>query len=61
MAIALSTGTFLAVARYSMMLFPVYLMAASIRSVTGRGAWMLTSALLLALNIIGFLNHYWVG
>ena len=61
MAIALSTGTFLAVARYSMTLFPIYLMAASIPSVTGRGAWILTSALLLALNIISFLNHYWVG
>ncbi len=61
MGIALSTGTFLAVARYSMMLFPIYLMAASMGSFIGRGAWLLTSVLLLALNIIGFLNHYWVG
>lgn len=61
MGIALSTGTFLAVTRYSMILFPIYFMAASIRSVTGRGAWILTSVLLLALNIISFLNHYWVG
>ena len=61
MGIALSTGTVLAVGRYSMMLFPIFLMAASIPSVTGRGAWMLTSTLLMALNIICFLNHYWVG
>nr|NJM03034.1 hypothetical protein [Desulfobacula sp.] len=61
MGIALSTGTFLAVTRYSMMLFPIYLMAASMGSVLGRGAWMLTSVLLLAMNIIAFLNHYWVG
>ncbi len=59
--IALSTGTFLAVARYSMMLFPIYLMASRIRPVTGYGAWLLASVLLMAMNIIGFLNHYWVG
>jgi len=61
MAIALSTGTFVSVVRYSMMLFPIYLMAASIRSVTGRAAWMLASVLFLALNLICFLNHYWIG
>lgn len=61
MGIALSTGTLLAVGRYSMMLFPIYLMAASMNSVTGRGAWIFTSTLLMALNIICFLNHYWVG
>ncbi len=60
-AIALSTGTIVSVVRYGMMLFPMYLMAASIRSLNGRAAWMLTSVLLLALNIICFLNHYWIG
>jgi len=61
MGIALSTGTFLATTRYSMMLFPIYLMAAAMGSVLGRGSWMLISVLLLAMNIIAFLNHYWVG
>ncbi|MFH0725363.1 MAG: mannosyltransferase family protein [Pseudomonadota bacterium] len=61
MGIALSSGTTLAVARYSMMLFPIYLFAASIGSITGRSAWLLSSVLLLALNIISFANHYWIG
>jgi hypothetical protein len=61
MGIALSSGTTLAVARYSMMLFPIYLLAAGIGSITGRGVWILCSVLLLALNIISFANHYWIG
>ncbi len=59
--IALSTGTLLAVGRYSMMLFPIYFIAAAIGSEMGRRAWMLASTLFMALNIICFLNHYWVG
>lgn len=59
--IALSTGTFLGLPRYSMMLFPIFLMASSIRSMTVRSAWLLISILFMAMNIICFANHYWVG
>jgi hypothetical protein len=61
LAIALSSGSVLGVARYSMVLFPIYFIAAGIRSPVGRGAWLLGSTLLLALDIIRFVNHYWTS
>jgi hypothetical protein len=61
LGVALSSGTDLGIARYSLVLFPIYFIAASFRSSTGRSAWLLSSALLLALNIICFVNHYWAG
>jgi hypothetical protein len=61
LAVALGSGTDLGIARYSMVLFPIYFIAAGIRSDVGRGAWLFGSALLLALNIICFVNHYWAG
>jgi hypothetical protein len=61
MGIALSSGTTLGVVRYSMMLFPIHLLAASISSPVGRGAWLLTSTLFMALTIISYANHYWIG
>ncbi len=61
LGVALSTGTLLGVGRYSMMLFPIYLMASSITSLTGKMTWLLTSTLLMALHIICYVNHYWVG
>ena len=61
LAIALSSGSVLGIARYSMVLFPIYFIAAGIRSPVGRGAWFLGSTLLLALDIIRFVNHYWTS
>jgi hypothetical protein len=61
LAIELSSGTPLGIARYSMVMFPIYLTAASIRSPVGRSAWLFGSTLLLAFNIIRFVNHYWSG
>ncbi len=61
LAIALGSGTVLGVARYSMVLFPIYFIAAGIRSTLGRSAWLFGSSLLLALNVICFVNHYWAG
>ena len=61
LAIALSSGSVLGIARYSMVLFPIYFIAAGIRSPVGRGAWLLGSTLLLALDIIRFVNHYWTS
>ncbi|HSO63220.1 MAG TPA: mannosyltransferase family protein [Desulfobacterales bacterium] len=61
LGIALSSGTTLGIARYSMVLFPIYFIAAGIRSPVGRGAWFFGSTLLLALDIIRFVNHYWTS
>lgn len=59
--VPLSTGSTLAIGRYSMVLFPMYLIAASIRSPVGRGAWLFSSTLLLALDITRFVHHYWTN
>jgi len=61
LGVALSTGSALAIPRYSMVLFPIYLIGAGIRSEVGRGAWLFGSTLLLALDIIRFVNHYWAN
>jgi hypothetical protein len=44
-----------------MVMFPIHLIGAGLHSTVGRGAWLFGSALLLALNIIRFVNHYWAG
>lgn len=59
LGIALSSGTILGLARYAIVLFPIYLIGAGIRSTVGRSTWLFGSTLLLALNIICFVNHYW--
>ena len=59
LGIALGSGTTLGIARYAMVLFPIHLIGAGLRSATARQAWLFASALMLALNIICFANHYW--
>jgi hypothetical protein len=59
LGIAVSSGTILGLARYALVLFPIHLIGAGIRSPVGRSAWLFGSTLLLALNIICFVNHYW--
>jgi hypothetical protein len=61
LGIASGSGSFLGAARYSMVLFPIHLIGAGIGSPVGRGAWLFGSVLLLALDIICFVNHYWAG
>jgi hypothetical protein len=61
LGVALASGTVLGIARYAMVLFPIYLIGAGLRSAVGRGAWLFASALMLALNIVRFVNHYWAG
>ena len=61
LGIALGSGTTFAIARYAMVLFPIYLVAGSMASIVAKSAWLLTSMLLLALDTILFVNHYWAG
>jgi hypothetical protein len=61
LAVPLSTGTTLGLPRYSMVLFPIYLIAAGMQSPVHRGVWLLVSVLFLALDIIRFTGHYWVS
>lgn len=59
LGVALSSGTVLGIGRYAMVLFPVYLIAAGTRSDVVKNAWLFGSTLLLSMNIICFVNHYW--
>jgi len=59
LGVALGSGTTLGIARYAMVLFPIHLIGAGIRSAVGRYAWLFASTLMLALNIICFANQYW--
>ncbi|MCU0560038.1 MAG: hypothetical protein MUD16_07575 [Desulfobacterales bacterium] len=61
LAVALSTGTALGIARYAMVMFPIYLIGAGIRSTVGRFAWLFAAALFMALNITRFVHHNWAG
>jgi Gpi18-like mannosyltransferase len=60
-AIALSTGTFMSIGRYILVLFPIYILLASIKNQYLQQAWTFISILLLALYTILFVNNYWAG
>lgn len=59
--IPLSSGTFMSIGRYILILFPIYILGASIKDKVTNHIWILISALLLALYTIQFVNHYWAG
>lgn len=61
LAVAFVSGSTFGIARYAMVLFPIHLVAAGIRSETGRFAWLFASVLLLALHTTLFVNRYWSG
>ncbi|MBU3942552.1 hypothetical protein KKA24_01060 [Patescibacteria group bacterium] len=59
--VALSTGTFMSIGRYILVLFPIYILLASIKNQYLRQSWIFISTLLLALYTILFVNSYWAG
>ncbi len=59
--VALSTGTFMSIGRYIMVLFPIYILMASVKNQYQKLAYGFLSTLLLAMNIILFVNNYWAG
>lgn len=60
-AVALGTGTFMSIGRYILVLFPIYILLASIKNQYLQQAWSLISILLLAFYTILFVNNYWAG
>ncbi|MEA3344376.1 MAG: mannosyltransferase family protein [Patescibacteria group bacterium] len=60
-AVALSTGTFMSIGRYILVLFPIYILLSSIKNQYLRQAWVFVSILLLALYTILFVSNYWAG
>lgn len=59
--VALSTGTLMSIGRYILVLFPIFILLATYRHRLIVQGWMLLSGLLLALNILLFVNNYWAG
>lgn len=61
LAIILSTGTLMSIGRYILVLFPIYILLASVKNQYLRQSWIFTSILLLAMYTILFVNNYWAG
>lgn len=61
LGVALSTGTFMSIGRYILVLFPVYIALATIKSHHFGKMYVVGSLLLFALNITLFANWYWAG
>lgn len=59
--IALSTGTFMSIGRYILVLFPIYILVASAKNRYHQLTYVFLSSLFLAMNIILFVNNYWAG
>jgi Gpi18-like mannosyltransferase len=59
--VALSTGTLMSIGRYTLVLFPIYIFAASIKNLYIKFTMLFCSGLLFALYTILFVNHYWAG
>ena len=61
LGVALSTGTLMSIGRYILVLFPIYIALATIKSRHFEKVYALASLLLFALNVILFVNWYWAG
>ena len=58
---ALSTGTFMSIGRYILVLFPIYILMALVKNQYQKLTYIFLSTLLLAMNIILFVNNYRAG
>lgn len=59
--VPLSTGTFMSIGRYILVLFPIYILLASTKNQYFQQAWAFISILFFALYTILFVNNYWAG
>lgn len=59
--VAVASGTLMSIGRYVLVLFPIYIVGAMIKSDSMRYAWILVSAMLMSLNTYLFVNWYWAG
>ena len=59
--VATSTGTLMSISRFSLILFPIFIFIASIKSKEFQFGWQLVSILLLAVYTTFFVNNYWAG
>ncbi len=59
--VAISTGTLMSIGRYILVLFPIYILGASIKNQYLKQSWIFISILLLAMYVTLFVNNYWAG
>lgn len=59
--IAVSTGTLMSIGRFSLILFPIFILAVSFKNREFTFGWKIISILFLASNTILFVNNYWAG
>lgn len=58
---AFTSGTLMSVGRYSLVMFPLFILLAKIKNKMILQAWILLSVLFFALDIILWVNNYWAG
>lgn len=59
--VAISTGTLMSIGRFVLILFPIYILLASVKSREFKFGWQLLSILMLAVYTMLFVNDYWAG
>jgi len=59
--VVISTGTLMSIGRYTLVLFPIYLLIASLKNTTFKKGYTMISILLLGLYITLFVGNYWAG
>jgi hypothetical protein len=59
--VAVASGTIMSIGRYVLVLFPIYIVGASIKNEITKYLWIIISAMLMALNTYLFVNWYWAG
>ncbi len=59
--VAISTGTLMSFSRFTLILFPIFILIASLKNKEVKFGWSLVSTLLLAVFTILFVNNYWAG
>lgn len=57
----LSSGTMMSIGRYILVLFPIYILAASFKNQLLKQALVMVSILLFGMYITLFVNNYWAG
>ncbi|HRY82947.1 MAG TPA: hypothetical protein P5232_04610 [Candidatus Moranbacteria bacterium] len=58
---ALTSGTLMSIGRYSLVLFPLFILLAKVKNKTFQMSWIFASTLFLALDIMLFVSNYWAG
>ncbi|HEX8974758.1 MAG TPA: hypothetical protein VF817_04715 [Patescibacteria group bacterium] len=58
---ALTSGTLMSIGRYSLVLFPLFILLAKIKNKNAFFAWAVISVLFLAMDITLWVNNYWAG